>query len=255
MEIIPVLDLARGVAVHARAGDRAAYQPVRSVLLPDGAGDPVALIRAFRERLGAGRCYVADLDAIAGGAVQSAVLRRLAELEGTSAGPLLVDGGTHSPDRALELLSCGAGDVVVGLETLRAFTGLVAVIDSVGASRVVFSLDLRMGDPIVPSGFGSGGEVTTDALSLAAQAIDAGATCLLVLDLGRVGTGRGLDLGLLEQLRRRFPRVRLLAGGGVSGRQDLERMRDAGCDGALVATALHDGSVSAMDVSGSIERT
>ena len=255
MEIIPVLDLARGVAVHARAGDRAAYQPVRSVLLPDGAGDPVALIRAFRERLGAGRCYLADLDAITGGAVQSAVLRRLAVLEGASAGPLLVDAGAHSPDRALELLSCGASEVVVGLETLRAFADLEAVIDSIGTSRVVFSLDLRMGGAIVDSGVGSAGDFTADPLGLAAQAIEAGATCLLVLDLGRVGTGRGVDLGLLEQLRRRFPRVRLLAGGGVGGRRDLERMRDAGCDGALVASALHDGSVTAMDVSGLFERT
>ena len=255
MEIIPVLDLARGVAVHARAGDRAAYQPVRSVLLPDGAGDPVALIRAFRERLGAGRCYLADLDAITGGAVQSAVLRRLADLEGASAGPLLVDAGAHSPDRALELLSCGASEVVVGLETLRAFADLEAVIDSIGTSRVVFSLDLRMGGAIVDSGVGSAGDFTADPLGLAAQAIEAGATCLLVLDLGRVGTGRGVDLGLLEQLRRRFPRVRLLAGGGVGGRRDLERMRDAGCDGALVASALHDGSVTAMDLSGLFERT
>jgi phosphoribosylformimino-5-aminoimidazole carboxamide ribotide isomerase len=225
------------------------------VLLPDGAGDPVALIRAFRERLGAARCYVADLDAIAGRPFQDVILRHLAELEGTAAGPLLVDAGVHSPDRALELLSGGATDVVVGLETLHAFAELGAVIDTVGTSRVVFSLDLRLGGPIVHSGIGPAGTFATDPLGLATQAIAAGATCLLVLDLGRVGTGRGLDLGLLEQLRRRFPRVRLLAGGGVAGRRDLERMRDAGCDGALVASALHDGRVTATDVSGLFERT
>src|SRR5437868_13909584 len=108
MEIIPVLDLAQGVAVHARAGERARFQPVRSVLSPDCAGDPLALIRGFRERLGAERCYVADLDAIEGGAVQSTVLRRLAHPEGSPGGPLLVDAGTRSPDGALELLSLGA---------------------------------------------------------------------------------------------------------------------------------------------------
>jgi phosphoribosylformimino-5-aminoimidazole carboxamide ribotide isomerase len=244
MEIIPVIDLSGGVAVHARAGDRATYQPVRSVLLPDGAGDPIALIRAFREQLGAGSCYLADLDAIAGGAVQSAAIRHMAEPEG-AAGPLLVDAGTDSPDRALELLSYGASVVVVGLETLRDFAGLVEVIDAVGTSRVVFSLDLRMGGPLVHSRFEPRDGPMTDALSLAAQAIEAGATCLLVLDLGRVGTGRGLDLELLEKLRRRFPHVRLLAGGGVGNPRDLERMRDAGCDGALVASALHDGTVTA----------
>src|SRR4051794_11175170 len=220
MEIIPVIDLSGGVAVHARPGDRSTYQPVRSVLLPDGAGDPIALIRAFRERLGARSCYLADLDAIAGRAAQSIAIRRMAEPKGATAGPLLVDAGTHSPGRALELLSSGASDVVVGLETLRAFAGLVGIIDAVGTSRVVFSLDLRMGGPLVHPGFDPGRGSTTDALSLATQAIEAGATCLLVLDLGRVGTGRGLDLELLACLRRCFPHVRLLAGGGVGSRRD-----------------------------------
>jgi phosphoribosylformimino-5-aminoimidazole carboxamide ribotide isomerase len=65
---------------------------------------------------------------------------------------------------------------------------------------------------------------------------------LLVLDLARVGTGAGgPELGLLSELRRAHPTVELLAGGGVGSRADLERLADAGCDGALVATALHDG--------------
>ena len=38
MQIIPVLDLAGGVAVHARAGDRSRYAPVTSALAPDRAG-------------------------------------------------------------------------------------------------------------------------------------------------------------------------------------------------------------------------
>jgi phosphoribosylformimino-5-aminoimidazole carboxamide ribotide isomerase len=42
--------------------------------------------------------------------------------------------------------------------------------------------------------------------------------------------------------------VTLVAGGGVRGADDLARLADAGCDGALVATALHDGRLSAADV-------
>jgi phosphoribosylformimino-5-aminoimidazole carboxamide ribotide isomerase len=69
-----------------------------------------------------------------------------------------------------------------------------------------------------------------------------------VLDIGRVGTGCGVDLGLLEALRRRFPRLRLLAGGGVLTRRDLDRVRDTGCDGVLVASAIHTGRIGAADV-------
>jgi uncharacterized protein related to proFAR isomerase len=42
--------------------------------------------------------------------------------------------------------------------------------------------------------------------------------------------------------------MRLFAGGGVLTRKDLERMEDAGCDGALVASAIHAGRINAEDV-------
>ena len=248
MQIIPVLDLAGGVAVHAQAGDRSRYAPLTSDLVPDRTGDAVALLRAFHAVLGVHECYVADLDAIQGGALQRTLIRQLAEFHTGFAGALLVDAGTNRAGGALEVLSCGASEVVVGLETLQAFADLAAMVDVVGPSRLVFSLDLRLGNPVLhPAMQDAGGG--PDALSLATQAVAAGIATLLLLDLGRIGTGCGVDIGLLETLRRRFPGIRLLAGGGVLTRRDLERMRDAGCDGALVASAIHTGRVSASDLS------
>jgi phosphoribosylformimino-5-aminoimidazole carboxamide ribotide isomerase len=248
MQIIPVLDLAGGVAVHAQAGDRSRYAPLTSDLVPDRTGDAVALLRAFHAVLGVHECYVADLDAIQGGALQRSLIRQLAEFHTGFAGALLVDAGTNRPGGALEVLSCGASEVVVGLETLQAFADLDAIVEVVGPSRLVFSLDLRLGNPVLHPAMQDASGVGPDAMSLAAQATAAGAATLLLLDLGRIGTGCGVDIGLLETLRRRFPRVRLLAGGGVLTRRDLERMRDAGCDGALVASAIHMGRLSASDL-------
>ncbi|HZI22415.1 MAG TPA: HisA/HisF-related TIM barrel protein, partial [Gemmatimonadales bacterium] len=91
--MIPVLDLAGGLAVLARGGRREAYMPVRSVLGPGTetpAGDALALARAYRERLGCDVCYVADLDAITGGPTQGAILSRLAGAAGVGVG---VGGG------------------------------------------------------------------------------------------------------------------------------------------------------------------
>ncbi|HYS00556.1 MAG TPA: HisA/HisF-related TIM barrel protein, partial [Gemmatimonadales bacterium] len=71
MRVIPVLDLRGGQAVLARGGRREAYAPVRSQLVDGGAAsDPLVLARAYRDVLGCDEWYVADLDALAGGAVQ-----------------------------------------------------------------------------------------------------------------------------------------------------------------------------------------
>lgn len=248
MEVIPVLDVTRGAAVHAQGRVRANFAPVKSVLAPRHPGDPLVLARAYRDILGVQACYVADLDAIQGGPVQRGLIRYLAEFQTGFAGELLVDAAAADSDGALEVLSAGASDVVVGLETLRSFADLADMVEVVGTTRVVFSLDLQLGAPILNPLMQDVTGAVPDAMTLAAQAADAGVTAILVLDLGRVGSGVGVDLGLLEALRRRHPAVRLFAGGGVLTRKDLERMEEAGCDGALVASAIHAGRITAEDV-------
>src|ERR1051325_8670950 len=82
-----------------------------------GAADAVALARAYRDVLGLEQCYVADLDAIGGAPVQTALLRRLARLGSA----LLVDAGVADAGRARAVRAAGAAQLVVGLETLRSF--------------------------------------------------------------------------------------------------------------------------------------
>lgn len=256
MRVIPVLDLRSGRAVLARGGVRAAYAPVPSALTPGRPdGDAVALASACRRRLGCEECYVADLDAIAGAPPQRTLVRSLAA-DGLR---LLLDNGAVDPARASEAVADGVARVVVGLETLPAFDALRDIAAAVGRERIIFSLDLWDGTPLVRPGARHRGTPYRGTpyrgtphrgalLGLADAAVAAGAPALLVLDLARVGTGQGLDVTLVAALRRAHPTVELLAGGGVGSRQDLEELADAGCDGALVATALHDGRLSADDL-------
>jgi phosphoribosylformimino-5-aminoimidazole carboxamide ribotide isomerase len=247
VQIIPVLDLARGIAVHARGGDRSRYQPLVSELIPNNrAGDAVALVRAYSAMLPVQECYLADLDAIQGGGLQRGLIGELARTH--FSGQLMVDSGISDPNGALEVLACGASQVVIGLESLPAFSDLTAILTIVPPGRLVFSLDLRLGSPVLHSAMQDHVARGADAISLAEHAVATGVVTLLVLDLERVGAGCGVDVRLLEMLRHRFPGIRLLAGGGVRSREDLELMRDAGCDAALIGSAIHAGRVTAMDI-------
>lgn len=211
MRLIGVIDLAGGRAVHAKGGRRDAYTPVRSVLLQPGEeGDPVALARAYL-RYPVPEIYVADLDAIAG-APLSLTIGRLASL----GAPIWVDAGPVTP------VSRPGLRAVIGLETLQAW-------EQVAGSA--FSLDLRGGVPLA-------GE--DRPVELAKRAVEAGATAIILLDLARVGSMAGLDWVTVQAVRASTLGVELVVGGGVRDRGDIARLADLGCDGALVATALHE---------------
>ena len=241
MRVIPVLDLMAGQAVHASGGERRAYRALESVLVPPArASDPCELAHAFRTTLGCDECYVADLDAIAGGEPQRALLGTLARIGSR----VFVDAGVATGARARELVALGAARVVVGLETLPSFAALEAVIRAVGPEQVVFSLDLRRGAPVL----NRGASHHATPLALAGAAVASGVGAILVLDLARVGSGRGLDHSLLAAIRRAHAGTELFGGGGIASREELERLADLGLDGALVATALHAGGVGRADI-------
>jgi HisA/HisF family protein len=242
MEVIPVLDLRQGRAVHATGGDRSRYGVVRSALAPGAEGDPLALARAFRSRLGSRRCYLADLDAVMGGVPQLGIISRIADPAAGFGPGLLVDAAVSSAAEAHRLLESGASEVVVGLESLRQPADLAAIVSAVGTDRVVFSLDLREGRPVTSPGaakWAGGGTPAT----LARRAVEAGVTTLLVLDLARVGAATGPAIDVIEEVRASLPRTTLLAGGGIRGVADLEALERIGLAGALVGTALHRGAL------------
>lgn len=241
MRIVGVVDLLAGRAVHARGGRRHTYQPVESVggsaIEP---GDAHALARAYVDRLNVSDLYAADLDALGGGPTQDAALASLA----TVGAALLVDAAITSVDAAHHALTLGADRAVVALETLPGYETLAEICRHLGGERVAFSLDLRDGDPMA-RGLGA----LEPPEVIAARAKDAGVGTLIVIDVGRVGGGTGPDLMLLARVREAASGLTLLAGGGVRGVDDLQRLADAGCDGGLVATSLLDGRIGLADVS------
>ena len=245
MRIVGVLDLAAGRAVHARAGVRERYLPVTTIagsrIEP---GDALALATAYLDQFGLSELYAADLDAIAARGAQDTLVAALIRL----GAPVWLDAGVSSADQARHARDLGAATVVAGLETLQSYDALAEICREAGAAPVALSLDLRSGRPVCAFPNADPPEV------VAARAADAGVQAVIVIDLARVGMNVGLDLELIGRLRTAVPAVTLVAGGGIRGPEDLSRLGDAGCDGALVATALLEGRLSAADLAAARSR-
>ena len=239
MKILPVLDLLDGVVVRGVAGKRDEYRPVESCLA--ATADPLAVARGFREQLGLNELYVADLDAILSGRLNTSVFRALV----ADGFEIAVDAGLKNSERATEVLDTGAGSIIAGLETIPGPDLLRSLCNQFGSERVVFSLDLKGGRPLGDLAAWN----TSDPLEIGIQAGELGARRIIVLDLEQVGVGQGVQtLELCRCLRDRFPQSQLITGGGVRHFEDLHVLQSAGIDAVLIASALHDGRIGAGDV-------
>jgi phosphoribosylformimino-5-aminoimidazole carboxamide ribotide isomerase len=221
VRVVGVIDLKAGAAVHAVRGERERYRPI---------GDPLSLARRFR----LDELYVADLDAIAGTGGNDSIIAALAR-----EARLMVDAGVSEPEQAQALLDLGVQRVVVGTETLTDPHALDRLLGELPVGAVVLSVDLRDGRALSPDPQLAG----LPALDAVARLLRAGLREAIVLDLARVGSGAGPDVGLIAEIHAAFPDLELLAGGGVRDVEDLRALADAGAAGALVATALHAGVI------------
>jgi phosphoribosylformimino-5-aminoimidazole carboxamide ribotide isomerase len=235
--IIPVLDVMNGQVVRAIGGRRDEYRPIVSKLTTST--DPVEVAKALLAASGVGELYVADLDAITGGAVSQAVLRLCQEL----AVPVWLDVGVNEQRPATRLPDSPHVWPVVGTETATPVQ-LAEVMRVAGSRPVAVSLDLKA-ERLLGQWELWGAEHERGVGSVARTAIKAGAKALIVLDLARVGTGTGTGTeALLRVFREVFPGVDLIAGGGVRNGDDVKRLVEAGADAVLVASALHDGMLT-----------
>ena len=244
MKIIPVLDLLGSRVVRGVAGRRDQYRPLVSRLV-DGC-DPLAVATAIRSLfeksgLNVGHLYVADLDAILSQQLNRLILEELS----TNGFSILLDAGIRRSTDGEPIFDLGIDCAVAGLETLQSPQELARLIERHGSERILFSLDLREGRPLASAADWS----ATEPFEIARSAIDAGCRQMIVLDIAGVGTGGGVaTLSLCERIRQVFPEVSLITGGGVRGVRDLLTLKRAGIDGALVASALHDGSITPSEL-------
>lgn len=242
MRVLPVIDLKRGQVVHAVAGQRENYRPVCSRLTVNAS--PASVAGAFAQ-LGLTEVYVADLDAIGGQPPDWDSLRQI----GQQGLRIWLDAGLATPTQVQVLRErLGESDLlaaaIVGLESVADPARMSSLGAAVGPELAVFSLDLRDGQPLAGPGWGG-----KSAHEIAQVAWDSGFRRMIVLDLAGVGTGQGVAQGsLLGELRRRFPPLYLVSGGGVRNLEDLRQLHRHGCDAALVASALHAGSLSCQEL-------
>lgn len=222
--LVFVLDLFNGAVVHAIRGVRELYEPVHLFSTVVQSSDPINII----EDLAPKEVYIADLDSLASSGNNLSLINEISKRTDTMAdiGILALSDIQKLPKRCFPVL----GTETASLELIR---------DACETREIILSIDMKnrqiiTQDPSLKQG----------PLELIAELNDLPLSEIIMLELDRVGTSKGIDQTFLENIVSLSDHD-LLFGGGVGDISDLEILDDIGITGALVATAIHDGRIPA----------
>lgn len=224
MRIIPVLDLKGGQVVRAKLGQRHLYAPIETPLAQSA--EPVDVAVGLRTLFPFSTFYCADLDAIEGRSPNQVAIDALLAMP--NAPSLWIDAGIADAATLEKMLANPGINPVVGTESLPNDALLRAY-------RQHPNLNLSL--DFFADGF-RGPQAILDQADLWPATV-------IVMTLAKVGSAAGPDTTLLGAIKARAGGRAVVAAGGIRNDGDVRRLAEMGVSAALVATSLHDGTITA----------
>jgi imidazole glycerol-phosphate synthase subunit HisF len=212
-------------------------------------GDPVEMARTYYEG-GVDELVFYDITASAEKrAIRIDTVRRVAEQVFI---PFSVGGGITTVEEMREVLLAGAEKVSVNSGAVRNPEIIRGGASLYGSQCIVLGMDVAR-DPSMPCGYAvviDGGRTKTglDALQWARAAEEKGAGEIVLNSIDADGTRNGYELTVTGLILRGVG-IPVVASGGAGTVEHLVSVfRDAGADAALVASIVHDGSMSVAGI-------
>ena len=238
MRVIPVIDVMGGQVVRAVGGRRENYRPIVSRLI--NSTDPVRVADALLRLTGSNELYVADLDAITSGRRDHTIYTALHSLGAA----VWLDAGFRTDKDYAGLEVHPRLCPVFGSESGASQEVVRRAVNHFGPGRVTVSIDLSRNTSIGHL-WESGILLPSNWPRMAGWVHEMGVDRVIILDLWRVGSRAGIStVEEARVMKQSQPALEVITGGGVRDWQDVRRLEDAGADGVLVASALHDGTLT-----------
>lgn len=232
--ILPAIDIIEGKAVRLTHGD---YNSKKVYY-----NDPLEAAKAF-EGAGLTSLHLVDLDgAKAGKIVNIKVLDTIANH--TS---LQIDfgGGVKQEQDVVDIINAGASMVTIGSLAVKQASLLEEWVLKFGSSRFFIGADV-LDEKIKISGWLQDGGINVYQFITQMQAI--GIQHFFCTDIQKDGAMQGASVDLYQKMLKRFPGLQLTASGGVTNIADIEAVKAAGCNGAIIGKAIYEGLITLTDL-------
>ena len=234
IELIPAIDLIDGKCVRLTQGDYDTKKIYNE--------DPLEVAKMFEEN-GIRRLHLVDLD----GARQGRIINyRVLERIATRTSLIIDFGGGLKQEGDLEIaLESGAQMVTGGSIAVKDPATFTSWIQKFGNEKIILGADAKDKKIAI-----SGWEETTDKelVSFIREYYDTGITKTICTEISRDGMLQGPAIELYKEIKEALPFLYLIASGGVSSIQDIEKLEEAGIQSVIFGKAIYEGRIRLKDL-------
>ncbi|MEN8158352.1 MAG: 1-(5-phosphoribosyl)-5-[(5-phosphoribosylamino)methylideneamino]imidazole-4-carboxamide isomerase [Bacteroidota bacterium] len=233
IEIIPAIDIINGKCVRLSQGDYSRKQEY---------GDPLEMALQF-EAHGVKRLHLVDLD----GAREKRMVNHRVLEQIASRTSLVIDagGGLRSDDDLHIAFESGAGMVTGGSIAVKDRTLFLGWLERYGAERIILGADFR-DERIAVSGWEE--ETSLDLMEFLKGYEAEGIRKTICTDIALDGMLEGPSMETYGKIRKEISSLLLIASGGISNMEDIEKLDEAGIEGVIVGKAIYEKRIPLKEV-------
>ena len=230
---IPAIDLINSTCVRLTKGefDKSTFYDT----------DPVEIAQKY-EKAGAKFIHIVDLDAARGTGSNKEIIFDIQRETGLK---VQTGGGIKSKEQVDEFFKMGIQSVIIGSAALTKREEVKKWISTYGSERIIIGADVRK-NRIAVNGWLSTSEENIVDFILEYKL--AGAKKFLCTDIQKDGMLEGTSNLLYRNLMSKFPDLELIASGGVSCLEDLEKLEDMNMYACVIGKALFENRISLSEL-------
>ncbi|HVY73698.1 MAG TPA: 1-(5-phosphoribosyl)-5-[(5-phosphoribosylamino)methylideneamino]imidazole-4-carboxamide isomerase [Puia sp.] len=234
IEIIPAIDIINGKCVRLTQGDYAQQKIYNE--------HPLEVARRF-EDAGLKRLHLVDLDGAKQGAVKN--WKVLETLAGKTSLVIDFGGGIATEEDLKIVFNSGAALATVGSIAVKNEKLFNAWLLQYGSEKFLLGADVRE-EKIAISGWLENTEL--DVYGFIEKYLAAGVKQVFCTDIKLDGAMKGPSFDLYKKIVTRFPELYFIASGGIRSLDDLFKLEETGCRGAIVGKAIYEGQIKLSEL-------
>jgi phosphoribosylformimino-5-aminoimidazole carboxamide ribotide isomerase len=234
MRVIPAIDIIDGKCVRLTQGNFKSKKIYRE--------DPVEVALEF-QNADLDCLHLVDLDGAKKGHVVNWEV--VQAIQAKTALSVDFGGGVKTEEEVEQLLDLGVHQINIGSLAVKEPEKFEKWLKKYGGENFILSADVK-GENVSINGWLE--DTRFRLFDLVSRYENLGLEYLACTDINTDGMMKGPNLGLYKKLVKRFPKLKIIASGGVGSMEDLNELKYTKVHGVIIGKAIYEGKLNLAEL-------